>query len=192
MPHISRGVEYGLHCMLYLSQSGGGTAPSAQELAEFQGISRAFVAKLFTRLEKAGLVHSAQGARGGYSLTRSPAEISVLDVVDAIDGRKRLFQCTEIRRRCAIFADSPPPQATRGLCGIHRVMLEAEEAMRGSLAAQTLADIGESVARTIPVRFLDQGREWFGAKGAQRTRKAGRRKRSGADSGAKKGANNDA
>lgn len=169
MPHISRGVEYGLHCMLYLSQPDSGAAPSAQELAEFQGVSRAFVAKLFTRLEKAGLVRSVQGAKGGYTLTRAATDISVLEVVEAIDGRKRLFQCTEIRRNCAIFEGSPPAQATRDLCAINRVMVEAEAAMRASLAAQTLADISHSVAETIPVRFLEAGTRWFSDRASQRT-----------------------
>lgn len=183
MPQISRGVEYGLHCMLYLSQPETGTAPSAQELAEFQGVSKTFVAKLFTRLEKAGLVQSAQGAKGGYSLARPPEEISVLDVVDAIDGPKRLFQCTEIRRNCVLFSGSPPAQVVGGQCGINRIMLEAEAAMRSSLATHTLAEIGASVAHTIPVRILDEGREWFRSSADQRTSKqrTRRKPKSGTD-----------
>lgn len=176
MPHISRGVEYGLHCMLYLAQPDTGVAPSAQELAEFQGISRAFVAKLFTRLEKADLVRSSQGAKGGYSLARAPTEISVLDVVEAIDGQKKLFECTEIRSSCVIFGESPPRQVTRGLCGINSIMREAEHAMRATLAAQTLADISTAVADTIPIRIIKESRNWFQSKAEQRTGRPRRRR----------------
>jgi Rrf2 family protein len=176
MPHISRGVEYGLHCMLYLAQPDAGTAPSAQELAEFQGISRTFVAKLFTRLEKAGLVRSSPGARGGYSLARSPSEISVLDVVQAIDGHKSLFECTEIRRNCAVFKDAPPSEVTSGLCGINRIMREAEQAMRSTLAARTLADIGSMVVATIPIRFVKESQSWFESRAEHRTNRPRKRR----------------
>ncbi len=64
----------------------------------FQGISPSFVAKIFPKLEKAGIVRSSEGVRGGYLLARAPEEISVLEVVDAIEGRKPLFDCQEITR----------------------------------------------------------------------------------------------
>ncbi|MGE0622101.1 MAG: Rrf2 family transcriptional regulator [Pseudomonadales bacterium] len=169
MPHISRGVEYALHCLLHLTDSEDPHAPSALELAEFQGVPKAFVAKLFTRLEKAGLVRSAMGAHGGFSLARPPREISVLDVVEAVDGSKPLFQCTEVRRNCVLFADGAPPAAVSGVCAIHQVMLDADKAMRAELANRTLHDIGSTVARKIPVRHLVEGRDWFHARAVERT-----------------------
>jgi len=52
-------VEYGLHCLLYLADPPEGVRPSSRDLAEFQGVSPAYIAKLFTQLEKAGLVRRA-------------------------------------------------------------------------------------------------------------------------------------
>ena len=81
-------VEYGLHCLLYLADAPGGSPPSSRDLAEFQGISPSFVAKLFTRLEKAGLVASAEGIGGGFRLGRAADSISVLDVTDALEEHR--------------------------------------------------------------------------------------------------------
>ncbi|MEZ5557110.1 MAG: Rrf2 family transcriptional regulator [Pseudomonadales bacterium] len=167
-------MEYALHCLLHLRHSADPHAPSANELAEFQGVPQAFVAKLFTRLEKAGLVRSAMGAHGGFVLARRPQEISVLDVVDAVDGRKLLFRCAEVRRNCVLFAEGAPPEALQGVCAIHQVMLDADKAMRAALASRSLHDIGTTVARKIPVRDLRASQEWFDSRAAART--AGRGK----------------
>jgi Rrf2 family protein len=168
MAHISRGVEYALHCMLFLSDQQEVNAPSAHELAEFQGVPSAFVAKLFTKLVKAGLVRSATGARGGYTLARPANAITILQVVEAIDGTQPLFQCTEVRRNCVLFTGSPPAFATRGTCGINQVMRDADAAMREFLAGRTLADIGSAVAGKIPVRHIEEGRSWFEQRALER------------------------
>ncbi len=178
MPHISRGVEYALHCLLHLTDSADPHAPSAHELAEFQGVPYAFVAKLFTRLEKAGLVRSAMGARGGFVLARPAAEISVLDVVNAVDGRKPLFRCTEVRRNCVLFAEGAPPEAVNGVCAIHQAMLDADKAMRAALAGRTLHDIGTTVTKKIPIKHLQASQEWFDSHAIERTAGGKKRKRS--------------
>src|ERR1700677_1561659 len=136
MAHITTGVEYGLHCLLYLVD----TRPEAQQasvrdLAELQGAPVEYVAKLFTKLQKARLVVAAEGARGGFRLARPAEMITVLDVIVAIDGTKALFKCREIRDRCAVFGGHPPAWSTRGACSIHAIMLEAEARMREVLAA---------------------------------------------------------
>lgn len=167
MAFITNSVEYGLHCLLWLVDPDCGR-PSSRDLAELQGVSPAFVAKIFPKLEKAGIVRAAQGVRGGYRLARDPAEISVLDVVDAIEGDKPLFACQEIRGRCAVFGDRAPQWATQGVCGIHAVMLRAEQAMRDSLAAESLAGIAAAVAHKAPANFTDEVRTWLQGRHAGR------------------------
>jgi Rrf2 family protein len=163
MAHMTVSVEYGLHSLLWLAQSDG--APlSSRDLAEFQGISHSLLAKIFTKLEKAGLVRSSEGARGGYVLARDPRRISFLDVVDAIEGRKPLFDCQDIRGRCAVFGELPPAWATSGVCSVHVVMLQAEKAMRETLASHSLAALGEAVAAKAPAEFGDTVAEWLGAR----------------------------
>lgn len=176
MAFITSSVEYGLHCLLWLADPDCGQ-PSSRDLAELQGVSPSFVAKIFPKLEKAGIVHAAQGVRGGYRLARDPADISVLDIVDAIEGDKPLFDCQEIRGRCAVFGDSAPQWATQGVCAIHAAMLRAETAMRDSLAGESLANIALTVRRKAPSEFTSEVRTWLNGKAAGRApgRASGRR-----------------
>lgn len=170
MAHIGAGVEYALHCLLYLVSPGEGPAPSARDLADFQGVSPSYLAKLFTKLEKAGLVRAHEGVRGGFELARPPDQISFLDVVDAVEGRKPLFECKEIRRDCILYKDDPPPWETSGVCAIHAGMLAAERAMRTELAVQSLADIAAGLSQKIPVRVQRATGEWFSDRAQNRRR----------------------
>jgi len=163
-------VECGLHCLLYLVDPPDGPPPSSRDLAEFQGVSPSLVAKLFTRLQKAGIVMSAEGVRGGFQLARPADQISVLDVVDALDKGQPLFQCREIRANCVLYADDPPSWADRGVCSVHAVMLEAERRMRAALGEHTLAGIAAEVNGKVPARFITSGKDWFRDRGAGRRR----------------------
>lgn len=178
MAQIGSGVEYALHCLLYLIGDRR-AGPSTRDLAEFQGLSPSFVAKLFTKLEKAGLVRSSEGVKGGFRLARPAQAISVLAVVDAIEGEKALFECREVRRRCVLYAAAPPPEATQGVCGIHAIMLEAEREMRRVLARYSLADIAAGVALKLPARLQGAAEHWFEARVAARG--AGPRRGRGAE-----------
>lgn len=135
MALYSAGVEYGIHCLLFLAdEKGDSRESSVRTLAELQGVPPELLAKVFTRLAKAGLVAATEGVRGGFRLARPANEISVLDVVRAIDGDKSIFECREVRERCAIFEGNPPSWATRNTCSIHAVMLTAQKRMEEALA----------------------------------------------------------
>ncbi len=163
-------TEYVLHSLLWLVDHP--EPVSSLDLAQMQGIPAAFMAKLLPRLEKAGLVIAAEGLRGGYQLARPAAQISVLDVVEATEGHKPLFNCQEIRGRCALFGRTPPEWAERGVCSIHAAMLRAEQAMRAELAQTTLADLALTVRNKAPATFAGEARDWFEERA--RTRKTGR------------------
>lgn len=136
-------LEYGLHCLTWLV--GRERPASSRDLAALQGAPTAMVAKIMTKLEKAGVVVASGGVRGGYKLARPPEAISVLQVADAIDGRKPLFECREIRRSCALFEGAPPDWATRKVCGIHAVMLRAQKTMRDEMAKTSLLQIVQGI-----------------------------------------------
>ncbi|CAO3417501.1 RrF2 family transcriptional regulator [Azospirillum argentinense] len=173
MAHLTASVEYGIHCLLWLAAAGD-TPLSSRDLAELQGISPSFLAKIFPKLEKAGIVTASEGVRGGYRLAKAPEDISFLVIVDAIEGEKPLFECQEIRGRCAVFNDRPPDWATSGVCAIHAVMLKAEKAMRDTLAKETLASVGETFGRKAPPDFQGDVQTWIdsrlSARAASRTR----------------------
>ena len=169
MPFISAGVEYGLHCLLYLTAPAGhASAPSVRDLAELQGVPAEYLAKLFTKFSKAGLVVATEGARGGFALARSVDDISFLDVVVAIDGDKPLFECREIRDRCAVFNAEAPAWATDGVCAIHAIMLAAEKRMRDELASHSLGELAAQLAAKAPADFATQIASWLAERSATR------------------------
>ncbi|MEQ8230293.1 MAG: Rrf2 family transcriptional regulator [Gammaproteobacteria bacterium] len=172
MAHLTSRVEYGIHCLLWLVHAGE-QQPSSRDLAALQGVSPSFVAKIFPRLEKAGIVTASAGIRGGYRLARSPEDITILAIVDAIEGDKPLFDCQEIRGRCALFVAKPPRWATDGVCAIHAVMLRAERAMRDALAAETLADVARALERKAPDEFGSEVTSWLRERSTARHRGEG-------------------
>lgn len=170
MAHLSASVEYGIHCLLWLVNSGD-TPLSSRDLAELQGVSHSLLAKIFPKLEKAGIVRASGGVRGGYVLGRPADEISFMQIVDAIDGRKPLFDCQEVRGRCAVFDNRPPDWATGGVCAVHVVMLQAEKAMRDTLAQRTLGQLAQGFADFAPAEFKAGVEAWIGARIEGRIRK---------------------
>ncbi|MDH0867352.1 Rrf2 family transcriptional regulator [Mitsuaria sp. GD03876] len=169
MSFIGTGVEYGLHCLLHLvDESDEGAHAGVRALAELQGVSGEYLAKLFTKLAKAELVVAAEGAGGGYRLARPADRITVHDVVVAIEGDKSFFDCREIRSRCAVFDDRPPGWATRGVCSIHAVMQTAEKAMRDELKRHTLADLAERTDKKAPAAYKGQVVAWLSDRAASR------------------------
>lgn len=166
MAYIGTGVEYALHCLLWIACPLE-QPPSSRDLAEMQGVPLPFLKKILSKLEKAGIVEASGGIRGGYRLARPPEKISVLNVVDAVDGHKPLFDCQEIRGRCALFEGKPPAWSMRGVCGIHAVMIRAEKAMREDLAKTSLMSLAGS-APSKASDISDQVHDWFADRYAAR------------------------
>lgn len=173
MAYITTSVEYGIHCLLWLVGNDGRPL-SSRDMAELQGISPSFLAKIFPKLEKAGIVKASEGVRGGYLLARPADEISFLEIVDAIEGKKPLFDCQEVRERCALFGAEAPGWATAGTCAIHAVMQQAEKAMRDVLATQTLGAVGQRFSRKAPAAFLAEVNDWIAERMSGRTVRSGR------------------
>lgn len=169
MSFISTGVEYSLHCLLYLADTSAGVRDaSVRDLAEFQGIPVEYAAKLFTRLSKAGLVVATEGVRGGYSLAKSGKDITVHDVIVAIDGEKALFDCREVRQQCTLFDGKPPASAFKSQCSIHAIMDSAEASMRAELRKHTLADLVAGVNAKVPATYAKRVITWFDERAATR------------------------
>ena len=114
---------------------------------------RRLLAALLTAVAVAAGLHAASA--------EPPASISVLDVITAIDGKKSLFDCKNIRTGCAVFGSSAPRWATKGVCSIHAVMLEAEARMREVLAKHSLADLTARVAAKAPAGFAIDISNWL-------------------------------
>ncbi|MDG6105220.1 Rrf2 family transcriptional regulator [Dactylosporangium aurantiacum] len=157
---MSGGVEWALHCCVVLTAA---PAPvPAARLAELHDVSGSYLAKQLQNLSRAGLVHSVQGHAGGYVLTRPPQEITVLDVVTAVDGAAPAFVCTEIRQRGPL---ATPAEACTAPCAISRAMAAADEAWRAALRGITIADLARDVTGDYGPGVFAGIRAWLGAAG---------------------------
>lgn len=162
MSLYSAGVEYGIHCLIFLVGSGGDSREaSVRDLAELQGVPLDYLAKIFTKLAKGKLVVATEGVRGGFKLARPADEITLLDIVTAIDGQKRIFDCREIRGRCALFEGSAPEWALDGNCAVHAAMMTAQKRMEDALAQTTILDLSRKLGRKAPPEFSGKVDEWL-------------------------------
>lgn len=160
---LSIGVEYALHCLLYMVNMEQGKAVGIKDLAKFQGISETYLSKVYAKLSKAGIVKSIPGVKGGYELARSAADITFWDVVEAVEGSEPLFQCAEIRQNNILLdKDNLSDQYTKCPCLIKVVMLEAEEEMKKYLRNKTLAWLHGQVYNGILSKEQEIATiEWF-------------------------------
>jgi len=144
---------------MILASAPEGKLLSSKALADFHGVPKEYLAKCLQMLSQAGLVKTTTGPRGGYSLAKSPSEISFLDVVEAIEGKKCTFKCNEIRRNNPCLA-----QVDRkffGLCGIAGVMFEADEAWRKSLRDRKISNITNHLLDDVSKETVSNFAEWF-------------------------------
>jgi len=102
---ITRQADYALRAVLYLSRLEANQRASTSQIAEEQSIPPSFLAKIISQLSVAGLITTSRGARGGVALARNPAEISLLEVVEAIDGPIMLNECTLNPATCKFSKD---------------------------------------------------------------------------------------
>lgn len=165
MAFFSSGVEYGIHSLICMVDAKGEAREmSVREMAELQNVPYDYLAKIFTRLSRAGLVVSSEGKGGGFRLARPSELITVLDVVHAIDGEKPLFECKEIRQRLALFDEQPPAWACDGPCGVRAVMDSAQQQMEEALTRHTILDLARRTYRKAPDTFNIEVQDWITAR----------------------------
>ncbi|MEV5569706.1 Rrf2 family transcriptional regulator [Spirillospora sp. NPDC052269] len=143
---LSQGVEWGLHCVVLLARMPADTVVRRADLADYHGLAEPTLAKHLHSLTRAGVLHAVPGPKGGYRLGRPAAYISVLDIVEAIDGSSQLFVCTEIRQR---GSGALAPDQCTGPCLINAAMGEAERAWRDSLGSFTIADLAARIPTPV-------------------------------------------
>jgi Rrf2 family protein len=155
---MSEGVEWATHCCLLLDWLGDADPVPTAELAAAFEIPAPYLNKQLQALVRAGILTSTRGKRGGFALARPLDRITLLDVVDAIEGADPAFRCTEIRR-CGLGAGTPNA-AYRAPCDVAAAMHAAEAEWREALAARTLAGVRQSAERRLP-HLGGEARRWY-------------------------------
>jgi Rrf2 family protein len=151
---MNEGVEWGLHCCVALGWIGENEVISTTKLAAKFGLPAAYLNKSLQALARAGILVSSAGPKGGFRLARSPEKITLLQVVDAIEGPDAAFRCTEIRRN---GEGASPARECRKPCAITAAMRRAEAAWRRELSSQTVA----SVMHDAPPAAAERAIQWF-------------------------------
>jgi Rrf2 family nitric oxide-sensitive transcriptional repressor len=125
---IPKTAEYALRAVVFLARDPG-QPRSADEIAEATQVPRRYAHKVLQALVRAGLVRSQSGPGGGYALSRSPEDVSILDVVAAVEPIPRI-------RRCPLGLENHT-----SLCPLHRQLDDAAANMERSFAAVTIAQL---------------------------------------------------
>jgi Rrf2 family protein len=144
---LTKRGDYAVRAMLALAR---GTAPratgsdattngllSARRIADSMGIPVRFLPQVLGDLQRAGLVLAAPGRSGGYRLARPAASISLLEVIEAVEGDTR-------RRTCVLRGG---PCGLDGTCDVHDVFYEGQEALRSTFASASLAELAGPATR---------------------------------------------
>lgn len=139
--HISEMTSLALHGLAFMSLNGPQVL-NVREIAAATGASEAHLSKVLQRLSKSGLVKSGRGPKGGFSLAKPSAEISLLDVVQAIDGVEAPKDCPLNRAVCPF-----------GRCLFGGVLGELETRLHDYLAEMTLEEFARSVNVPKSIHF---------------------------------------
>ena len=145
MLRVTKLTDYATVVMTCLPDSGDGVR-SAQEVSERSRLELPTVSKLLKQLAKAGLVDSFRGVRGGYRLARPAAEISVADIVAAIEGPFGMTECSAHQGQCGYESH----------CGVRSNWRRISVTIETALKSVSLADMAMPRAphKSIPVRML--------------------------------------
>lgn len=156
---MNQGVEWAVHGCTLLAPLWPERGLSLAALASFHGVPGPYMAKQMQLLSKAGIVHTSRGKTGGYRLAHAPADISLWDIVRAVDGAAPLFRCTEIRQNgpCASRRED-----CRMACPIAAAFAQAELAYRAALGGISLADMLAQVGTSASPAHLCAVIDWIG------------------------------
>ena len=124
---LTRAGEYAIRCILYLAKRGKGVVISRKDIAEHAEIPQHFLAKIAQDLAKAGLIEIRQGAKGGFSLSKDPQDITLLEVVETMIGEIYLDDCVARPSSCDIL----------NACAVHKVWMKARIQLRQTLNEAT-------------------------------------------------------
>jgi len=128
---FTKRADYGLMAVHYIAAHGGDGAVSAKRIAEEFNIPPERLAKILQRLAKKKLITSHNGPKGGYVLTRAPGEITVGQVVRALEGPVRIVSC--------IVEDDDCPQFSR--CNLRRPVQKIQASISSALDTMTMAEL---------------------------------------------------
>lgn len=139
---LSAGCEYGIQALLYLEHQQGHFVPVAR-IAKETGISPSFLSKVLQKLVQCGILVSEKGAGGGVALARPSSEITLLDIIEALDGLQFQTRCVLGFPNCN---DTAP-------CPVHRYWGAIRDSMTKMFASKNLHDFAREMTPAVQKRL---------------------------------------
>ena len=130
---LSTRSRYGLRAMLVLAQYVGDEPVMTKDIADKQNLPVTYLEQLMLTLRKAGLVVATRGAKGGYVLSRSADDMTLCDIVEALEGPLDIADCVDVTNCCQ----------TPDSCALKEVFMEANDSLRYVFSKRTLAQLAE-------------------------------------------------
>lgn len=139
---LSTKARYGLRAITEIAKSYGSAPAKRKDIAEKQGLSDSYLENLLIVLKNIRIIETTRGSNGGYVLCRPPSDISVLEIVEALEGPLDLVECVSSSKNCE--------KSSR--CSARTVWSEMSEIWRKTLSAKTLQDL---IDRENAAQYLD-------------------------------------
>lgn len=127
---VTRETDYAVRTVIYLAKEPDRTA-SATQIAHAMHIPRSFLAKILQRLVRSRILISTRGASGGFMLARDPSELTLLSIMEAIQGPACINLCAVDNKRCKLSS----------ACTVHPIWVELRTEVERRLQKQTIASL---------------------------------------------------
>lgn len=131
---ISTKGRYGVRILLDLALHEGNTPRLIRDISESQQISEKYISRLIIALRRANMVRSIRGAKGGFRLARNPAELTLLDIVEVMEGPVAIVDCVRSPEKCD----------RNDQCATREIWDNLNSEIRDAMRKVTLADIIEN------------------------------------------------
>jgi len=128
---FTKAEEYGILGVLYLAERNDSAVTPLSEISEAKEIPEKFLAKIFQSLSRAGIVRSHRGVRGGFTLAKEPTQVTVKEVLEAIQGPYHLAKCIKDDHICD----------KSDFCALRELLKIAEDRLVSVFEQHTLSDL---------------------------------------------------
>lgn len=140
---LEKSGDYAVRAILDLAAHYGAGRRKNREIADATHVPSPFLARILARLGKAGIVRATAGQDGGYELARPPAELSLFDVIEAVE---------EVAPRACVLRSEPCLGSGTRVCAVHEAWTGAREALHRELAATSFAALVQNTAASTRSR----------------------------------------
>lgn len=150
---FSKSTDYALHALLHLGLSKGPHNVGIKELSATLGVSESYLSKIMSKLRQDGIVRAVPGVNGGYELARPADQITFLDVIQVIEGRQQLFECSNSRsRQHQLLTEEETERreterSGQGQCLVEKVMVGAEQHLFQYLRERTIQTVLDEASK---------------------------------------------